>query len=84
MRTRMIWRLLTLLSLATLLIDASAQATAATYRVSEEDRNACIPDVFRFCSQFIPDATQITVCLQQKVPVLSPGCRAVFTRPIRS
>ena len=82
MRTIMVWRLLTLLSLATLLIHASAQPALA-YQGSEEDRNACTPDVFRLCGQFIPDATQITICLQQKVRVLSPGCRAVFTNAPR-
>ena len=84
MRTRMIVHLFTFLSLAALSIDASAQSVASGYRGSEKDRNACIPDVFRLCSQFIPNATQITICLQQNGRDLSPGCRAVFTSPPRS
>ena len=83
MCTRMVGPLLGLLSILTVLIHASAQPAAAAYRGSEEDRNACTPDVFRFCSKLIPDATQITICLQQRVRFLSPGCRAVFTRPSR-
>jgi hypothetical protein len=64
-------------------IHASAQPTAATYQGSEEDRNACTPDVFRLCGKFIPDSTQITICLQQRVRFLNPQCRAVFTSPSR-
>jgi hypothetical protein len=76
---RMVGALLGLLSIATLLIHASAQPAAAAYQGSEENRNACTPDVFRLCSKLIPDATQITICLQQKVRFLTPECRAVFT-----
>ena len=83
MCTRMVGPLLGLLSIVTLLIHASAQPAAAAYRGSEEDRNACTPDVFRLCSDFIPNATQITICLQQKVRFLTPECRAVFTSPSR-
>jgi hypothetical protein len=83
MCTRMVGPLLGLSSIVTLLIQVSAQPAAATYRGSEEDRNACTPDVFRLCSKLIPDATQITICLQQRVRFLSPGCRAVFTNPSR-
>jgi hypothetical protein len=73
-----------LLGVATLLICGSAQAAPAANRGSEQDRRACIPDVFRLCSEFIPDATRITSCLQQNVRILSPDCRAVFTpRPRR-
>ena len=61
----------------------SAQATPAADRASDEGRRACTPDVFRLCSEFIPDATQITICLQQRVRFLSPECRAVFTSPDR-
>ena len=82
MCTKMVGPLLGLLSIATLLMHASAQAAPAAYQGSEEDRRACIPDVFRLCSKFIPDAIQITICLQQRVRFLSPECRAVFTSPV--
>ena len=71
------------LGLATLLICTSAQAAPGADRASEEGRRACTPDVFRLCSEFIPDATQITTCLQQRVRILSPECRGVFTSPAR-
>jgi len=80
MWTRMWVTLLILLSIVTPLIHEPA---AATYRGSEEDRNACTPDVFRLCSKLIPDATQITICLRQRVRFLSPECRAVFTSSSR-
>ena len=79
MCTRMVGPLLGLLSIVILLIHASAQPAAAAYRGSEENRNACTPDVFRLCGDFIPNATQITICLQQNVRFLTPECRAVFT-----
>jgi hypothetical protein len=68
-------------SIVTLLMHASAQPAPTAYRGSEQDRNACTPDVFRLCSKFIPDAPQITICLQQRLRFLTPECRAVFTRP---
>src|SRR4029450_5191430 len=83
MCTGMVGSLLGLLSIVTLLILASAQPAAAAYRGSEENRNACTPDVFRRCSRLIPNATQITICLQQKIRFLTPECRAVFTSPSR-
>jgi hypothetical protein len=70
-------------TIITLPMHTFAQPAAATYRGSEEDRNACTPDVFRLCSKFIPDATQIAICLQQRVRFLTPECRAVFTTPSR-
>jgi len=41
-------------------------------------RRACRPDVFRLCSEFIPDHAAITACLERKLDELNPGCRAVF------
>jgi hypothetical protein len=43
-------------------------------------RNACKPDVFRLCAEFIPDRDAITACLERNVPKLNPDCRAVFAR----
>jgi hypothetical protein len=46
-----------------------------------EDQMACTPDVYRLCSQYIPDEGAITSCLRQRVANLSPACQKVFTRP---
>ena len=81
MCTKMLGPLLGLLSIVILLTQASAQPAPSVYRGTEESRNACTPDVFRLCSKFIPDATQITTCLQQRLRFLTPECRAVFTGP---
>ena len=45
---------------------ASAQAPDAADR--------CTPDVMRLCSEFVPDADRIVVCLKQKRRQLSPSC----------
>lgn len=60
---------------------------AATAVGAEEgtlaQRNACKPDVFRLCSNFIPDPTAITSCLERNRPNLSPACHAVFSPPAK-
>jgi hypothetical protein len=48
---------------------------------SQEDREACTPDVHEHCGQFIPDRDAIVQCLKQKMKVLSPACRRVMSRP---
>ncbi|WP_426425577.1 hypothetical protein [Bradyrhizobium genosp. A] len=42
-------------------------------------QNACRPDVFRLCRDFIPDRVAIRNCLEGNRPNLSPACRAVFS-----
>lgn len=39
---------------------------------------ACTPDVWRLCSDQIPDVGRIVSCLRANAPQLSTGCRAVF------
>jgi hypothetical protein len=46
-------------------------------------RNACKPDVFRLCREFIPDRTAITQCLERNRANLSPACHAVFSQPAK-
>lgn len=47
-----------------------------------EQQAACTPDVFRLCSDYMPDADRITACLMQSKSLLSKGCRdALFERP---
>jgi hypothetical protein len=53
-------------------------ATAEEYRGTMEQQMACTPDVWRLCSDQIPDVSRITACLQANTPQLSSGCRAVF------
>ena len=59
-------------------IVAQGAASAEEYRGTVEQQMACTPDVWRLCSDQIPDVNRITACLQQNTPQLSSGCRAVF------
>src|SRR6202012_2049232 len=53
-------------------------ALAEEYRGTMEQQMACTPDVWRLCSDQIPDVDRIVACLQRNTPNLSNGCRAVF------
>ena len=52
---------------------------AANSMGTPEERAACQPEVFRLCSEFIPDVPKITACLKREVRNLAPPCRAVMT-----
>ena len=55
---------------------ASAQGTP-------EQQDACRPDVFRLCGNFIPDVDRIVACLKGNEPQLSEACHDVlFPRPL--
>lgn len=53
-------------------------AAALPERGTPQDQEACTPDVFRLCSDKIPDEPQILACLQSKVGQLSPACETVI------
>ena len=55
-------------------VPASSQENRGTW----EQQMACTPDVWRLCSDQVPDVGRITACLRQNTPQLSNGCRAVF------
>src|SRR4051794_22513280 len=59
-------------------IAAQYAALAQEYRGSWEQQMACTPDVWRLCSEQIPDVNRIVACLRQNTPQLSNNCRAVF------
>jgi len=50
---------------------------------SQADRDACTPDVWAHCGEFIPDRERIIACLKHKIRSLSPACRTVMRRPYR-
>jgi hypothetical protein len=68
------------LSLAIAIGAASAIAPASSqeYRGTWEQQMACTPDVWRLCSDQVPDVNRIVACLRQNTPQLSNNCRAVF------
>jgi hypothetical protein len=57
---------------------AQTPAFSEEYRGSWEQQMACTPDVWRLCSDQIPDAGRIVTCLRQNTPQLSNNCRSVF------
>jgi hypothetical protein len=60
-----------------LLLGASHAAMALEYQVTEEERAACTPDVFRLCSAAVPDVQRIIACMRRERSRLSPACRNV-------
>jgi hypothetical protein len=50
----------------------------AEYRGTAESQQACTPDAFRLCGEFIPDSGQIAACLARRKAQLSPECHKVF------
>jgi hypothetical protein len=67
-------------SMAVLLAPMAA-AKAQGYQSTQDAQSACTPDVFRLCSQFIPNRDPIVACLIRSRAALSPACRAVFKAP---
>ena len=76
MRTRSIVH--SLVATTALYFSAQPALLADEYRGSFEQQMACTPDVWRFCSDQIPDTDRIVACLRQNAAQLSDGCRAVF------
>jgi hypothetical protein len=63
------------------LLAPMATAQAQGYQGPQDAQAACTPDVFRLCSQFIPNRDPIVACLIRSRAALSPECRAVFKEP---
>ena len=59
-------------------MSVAVPASSQEYRGTMEQQMACTPDVWRLCSDQIPDVNRIVACLQQNTPQLSSACRAVF------
>jgi hypothetical protein len=65
---------------------AAAFCAASVYALAEgknrgtkEEQEACTPDVYRLCSDHIPDEDKIVACLKQNKKKLSPACRKVIS-----
>lgn len=61
--------------LAGLLVFAQSPAMA---QGTDQEREACTPDVFRLCGAYIPDADRIVTCLRGNADRLSQACYAVM------
>jgi hypothetical protein len=71
-------RIVLSLALAIATTAVVAPASSQEYRGTWEQQMACTPDVWRLCSDQVPDVNRIVACLRQNTPQLSNGCRAVF------
>ena len=67
------------LSTIALIVATMSPLSALAY--TQEDVNACTPDVMRLCMSAIPDAGRVTQCLAQNKHQLSSACATVFSRP---
>jgi hypothetical protein len=63
-------------AVVTIVIAAPTVTPAAAQASDAADR--CTPDVMRLCSEFIPDADRIVVCLKAKRKQLSPSCMSAL------
>ncbi|HEY7999529.1 MAG TPA: hypothetical protein VIE87_11965 [Pseudolabrys sp.] len=66
--------------LGALIVSAAIMTPLPAIAYTQEDANACTPDVFRLCQQAIPDAGRVAHCLAAKKSQLSAACATVFNR----
>jgi hypothetical protein len=53
-------------------------AVSAEYRGTQDQQQACTPDVMRLCADSVPDVNRIVACLRHNRSNLSAPCGAVF------
>jgi len=63
--------------LLTMLLIAGSASSAAAQASDAADK--CTGDVMRLCSEFVPDADRIVVCLKAKRRQLSSECRGALS-----
>jgi hypothetical protein len=63
--------------LLTMLLIAGGSASPAAAQASDA-ADKCTGDVMRLCSEFVPDADRIVVCLKAKRRQLSSECRGAL------
>ena len=74
---------LSALSAALLLALSLSAGSAAAQGHTRADEEACTPDVYRLCGDYVPNQSRIVSCLKAKRSRLSPACRTVMTRHTR-
>jgi hypothetical protein len=77
MRKQMFRKSMQLISFAIVAATLGSSASVAQGTMSE--RQACEPDVFRLCSNFIPNVGEIVACLRGNEARLSEVCRQVMS-----
>jgi hypothetical protein len=71
---------LTALSAGLLLAVVATSGVAAAQGHTRADEEACTPDVYRLCNDYVPNRARIVSCLKSKRSQLSAKCRAVMSR----
>ncbi len=56
-----------------------AMAEGVGDRGTKEQQDACTPDVYKLCSDAIPNEKKIVACLKLNADKLRPACRKVFS-----
>jgi hypothetical protein len=59
-------------------IAGAVPAMSAEYRGTQDQQQACTPDVMRLCADSVPDVNRIVACLRHNRSNLSAPCGAVF------
>jgi hypothetical protein len=67
--------------LSTIAFIVTLMSPLAAIAYTQEDVDACTPDVMRLCMSAVPDVGRITQCLAQNKRQLSAACTTVFNRP---
>jgi hypothetical protein len=70
-----------MLKMSAIVCVAMITAPLPAIAYTQEDADACTPDVMRLCQNAIPDPSRVALCLVQKKRQLSPACTVVFNRP---
>jgi hypothetical protein len=60
------------------LLSATISSAPSFSQGTLAQRMACTPDVLKLCSEFIPNADEIAICLRDRNAELSDACRMVF------
>jgi len=63
--------------------DNSTNGSRDNGDVTENQKRACEPEVFRLCSWYIPNRDAITSCLHKNISKLNADCRAVMEGRLR-
>jgi len=66
--------------LALIVLGLMSATGAQAYEATYAQRVACTPDAFRLCSEHIPNADAVKVCMIANKAKLSATCRAAFPK----
>ncbi|CAA2142291.1 cysteine rich repeat-containing protein [Hyphomicrobium sp. ghe19] len=67
------------LALAGITLIFAVASESFAHSGTQEEQDACTPDVFRYCSAQIPNEERIVACLNRHLAKLSPACRSVMS-----